>query len=71
LRSVGKGSFGDVFLVRRKKDDRQFVLKKMHIGKTEKEREACQLEIKLLERLEHPGIVEYVFSTFIVSHVSV
>ncbi len=31
LRSVGKGSFGDVFLVRRRKDDRQFVLKKMHV----------------------------------------
>ena len=32
------------------------------VGKTEKEREACQLEIKLLERLEHPGVVEYVES---------
>jgi serine/threonine protein kinase len=31
IRSVGKGSFGDVWLVRRKKDDRQFVLKKMHV----------------------------------------
>jgi hypothetical protein len=37
IKSVGKGSFGDVWLVRRKKDDRQFVLKKMHVGKTEKE----------------------------------
>jgi hypothetical protein len=37
IKSVGKGSFGDVWLVRRKKDDRQFVLKKMHVGKTDKE----------------------------------
>ena len=31
IRSVGKGSFGDVFLVNRKRDGRQFVMKKMHV----------------------------------------
>lgn len=64
IRPVGKGSFGSVVLVRRKSDGREFVMKKMIISKkqSEKEQKQTQLEVELLAKLEHPGVVEYVES---------
>lgn len=60
VRKIGKGSFGEVSLVRRKSDKLSFVLKRMKIGSvSKKEREMCHLEVKLLKRLSHPGIVTY------------
>ena len=60
LRKIGKGSFGTVDLVRRRKDGKQFVLKRMKIGSvSSKEREMCHNEVQLLERLNHPSIVRY------------
>lgn len=60
LRKIGKGSFGTVDLVRRRKDGKSFVLKRMRIGSvSSKEREMCHNEVQLLERLNHPSIVRY------------
>jgi len=60
VRKIGKGSFGTVDLVRRRKDGKTFVLKRMKIGSvTSKEREMCHNEVQLLERLNHPSIVRY------------
>ena len=60
LKQIGKGSFGTVDLVRRKRDGKSFVLKKMKIGSvSKKEREMCHNEVQLLERLNHPSIVRY------------
>ena len=60
LRNIGKGSFGVVDLVKRKNDNKSFVIKKMKIGSvSKKEREMCHLEVQLLQKLNHPGIVGY------------
>jgi len=60
LRKIGKGSFGEVTLCRRRTDNKIFVIKRMKIGSvSSKEREMCHLEVRLLQRLSHPGIVTY------------
>jgi serine/threonine protein kinase len=49
---LGQGSFGQVYLVKRKSDGRKLVMKKMNIGNvTEKEMDAFNLEVKLLSEL--------------------
>ena len=61
IRKIGKGSFGTVNLVRRKKDKQLFVMKEMKVGSVSaKEKEMCHLEVQLLERLNHPSIVGYI-----------
>lgn len=63
VRLVGKGSFGSVYLVSRRRDGAQFVLKNMQITNVpEKEIESYQNEVRLLTELEHPGIVSHVES---------
>lgn len=63
IRKIGKGSFGLVNLVKRKKDKCHFVMKEMKIGSVSaKEKEMCHLEVQLLERLNHPSIVGYIES---------
>ena len=63
MRQIGKGSFGSVFLVGRRSDGAQFVLKKMAIKNVpQKELDAYQNEVTLLSELQHPSIVSYVES---------
>nr|XP_006811353.1 PREDICTED: serine/threonine-protein kinase Nek4-like [Saccoglossus kowalevskii] len=60
IRVVGKGSYGEVWLVKHKKDRKQYVLKKMDLQNASKrERKAAELEAKLLSKLRHPNIVSY------------
>eukprot|EP01083_Nonionella_stella_P086476 240295_1 len=60
IRKIGKGSFGTVDLIRRRKDGKKLVLKRMKIGSvSKKERDMCHNEVHLLERLNHPSIVRY------------
>lgn len=60
---IGRGSFGEVFLVNRKKDQLDYVMKKMSIiGLSDKERESYETEVQLLSELEFPGIVSYLES---------
>jgi len=62
-RMIGQGSFGQVFLVRRRSDNLKLVMKKIRIGNvSDKEMEAFNLEIRLLSELEHPCIVSYMES---------
>ncbi len=57
---IGKGSFGSVFLLRRKNDGQQFVVKKVWLqGISEKEKSALEVEVRLLSQLSHPAIVRY------------
>jgi len=63
IRLVGKGSFGSVYLVRRRRDGAHFVLKNMQIRNVpEKELQSYQNEVRLLTELEHPGIVSHIES---------
>ncbi|XP_005089290.1 serine/threonine-protein kinase Nek4 [Aplysia californica] len=60
LRVIGKGSYGEVWLAKHKKDKKQYVLKKMNLGKaSRRERKSAEQEAKLLSKLKHPNIVSY------------
>ncbi|GFO07829.1 serine/threonine-protein kinase nek4-like [Plakobranchus ocellatus] len=60
IKVIGKGSYGEVWLAKHKKDKKQYVLKKMNLGKASKrERKSAEQEAKLLSKLKHPNIVSY------------
>ncbi|KAJ8047037.1 Serine/threonine-protein kinase Nek4 [Holothuria leucospilota] len=60
LSVVGKGSYGEVWLVKQKKDNKQYVIKKMELKNASKrEKKAAEQEAKLLSKLRHPNIVSY------------
>ncbi|PIK58792.1 putative serine/threonine-protein kinase Nek4-like [Apostichopus japonicus] len=60
LSVVGKGSYGEVWLVKQKKDSKQYVIKKMELRNASKrEKRAAEQEAKLLSKLRHPNIVSY------------
>ena len=51
-KAIGKGSFGSVFLVRRRSDGKELVMKKMHIGNiSAKEQQGYEMEVRLLSQL--------------------
>ena len=57
---IGKGAFGSVLIVTRKKDDKRYAMKRVNIGKlNKKERESSLNEIRILASLSHPNIIGY------------
>ncbi|XP_069721950.1 serine/threonine-protein kinase Nek4 isoform X2 [Phaenicophaeus curvirostris] len=60
LRAVGKGSYGEVSLVRHQHDCKQYVIKKLNLKHASaRERKAAEQEAQLLSQLKHPNIVTY------------
>ncbi|XP_053932522.1 serine/threonine-protein kinase Nek4 isoform X2 [Cuculus canorus] len=60
LRAVGKGSYGEVSLVRHQQDCKQYVIKKLNLKHAStRERKAAEQEAQLLSQLKHPNIVTY------------
>ncbi|KAH8876402.1 Serine/threonine-protein kinase Nek4 [Schistosoma japonicum] len=60
LKTIGKGSYGEVWLCKNKVDAKKYVIKKIDVTKSsEKERKAAKLECKLLSEFKHPNIVQY------------
>uniref|UniRef100_A0A8B9CKX6 Serine/threonine-protein kinase Nek4 n=1 Tax=Anser brachyrhynchus TaxID=132585 RepID=A0A8B9CKX6_9AVES len=60
LRAVGKGSYGEVSLVRHRHDGKQYVIKKLNLkNASSRERKAAEQEAQLLSQLKHPNIVAY------------
>ncbi|XP_040425202.1 serine/threonine-protein kinase Nek4 isoform X3 [Cygnus olor] len=60
LRAVGKGSYGEVSLVRHRQDSKQYVIKKLNLkNASSRERKAAEQEAQLLSQLKHPNIVAY------------
>ncbi|XP_075288451.1 serine/threonine-protein kinase Nek4 isoform X2 [Opisthocomus hoazin] len=60
LRAVGKGSYGEVSLVRHQQDSKQYVIKKLNLkNASNRERRAAEQEAQLLSQLKHPNIVAY------------
>ncbi|XP_054991298.1 serine/threonine-protein kinase Nek4 [Sorex araneus] len=60
LRPVGRGSYGEVTLVRHRRDGRQYVIKKLNLrNASSRERRAAEQEAQLLSQLKHPNIVTY------------
>uniref|UniRef100_A0A8C3WZY2 Serine/threonine-protein kinase Nek4 n=1 Tax=Catagonus wagneri TaxID=51154 RepID=A0A8C3WZY2_9CETA len=59
-RVVGRGSYGEVTLVRHRQDGRQYVIKKLNLrNASSREQRAAEQEAQLLSRLKHPNIVTY------------
>ncbi|KAM9759086.1 serine/threonine-protein kinase Nek4 isoform 1-T1 [Menidia menidia] len=60
IRIVGKGSYGEVNLVKNKTDRKQYVVKKLNLNtSSRRERRAAEQEAQLLSQLRHPNIVTY------------
>ncbi|XP_008318507.1 serine/threonine-protein kinase Nek4 [Cynoglossus semilaevis] len=60
LMVVGKGSYGEVNLVKHRSDRKQYVIKKLNLTTSSKrERHAAEQEAQLLSQLRHPNIVTY------------
>ncbi|OBS59923.1 hypothetical protein A6R68_08954 [Neotoma lepida] len=60
VRVVGKGSYGEVTLVKHRRDGKQYVIKKLNLrNASSRERRAAEQEAQLLSRLKHPNIVTY------------
>ncbi|KAJ8258580.1 hypothetical protein COCON_G00175920 [Conger conger] len=60
IRIVGKGSYGEVSLVRHNADRKQYVIKKLNLTTSlKRERRAAEQEAQLLSQLRHPNIVTY------------
>ena len=59
-RVIGKGSFGSVFLVRRKLDQKLYALKSVFLEKlNKKEQENSVNEVRLLASVSHPNVISY------------
>lgn len=69
LASLGKGSFGTVYKVKRKEDKSIYVLKQINISQlNSKSRTAALNEVKILSSLENPHVVKY-YDSFIEKNV--
>uniref|UniRef100_A0A2D4P354 Serine/threonine-protein kinase Nek4 n=2 Tax=Micrurus surinamensis TaxID=129470 RepID=A0A2D4P354_MICSU len=60
VRVVGKGSYGEVSLVRHRHDGKQYVIKRLNLKHaSSRERKAAEQEAQLLSQLKHPNIITY------------
>ena len=62
IKSIGKGSFGQVYLVRRNNDtsSKMFVMKEVRLaGLPPKELSAAKAEVAALKKVSHPHIIKY------------
>ncbi|KAM3146133.1 hypothetical protein pb186bvf_001790 [Paramecium bursaria] len=57
---IGRGSYGAAFLVRNLQDQKMYVAKKLNLASMkQKEQEDSKQEVALLQKLNHPHIVQY------------
>ena len=60
LRLIGSGSFGTVWLIRSKSNQRNYVLKEIPLCTVqEKEREFVLNEVQVLSRFRHKNVIRY------------
>lgn len=60
LKMIGSGSFGQVWMARRRSDDALVAVKKIDVGAmTEKARMDCRNEVDVLRMLNHPNVTRY------------
>ena len=61
LQILGKGSYGFVAKIRSLKNKKIYAMKQIDLSKvgSDKEKQLCRQEIKLLEQLDHPNINKY------------
>eukprot|EP00466_Bigelowiella_natans_P000103 jgi/Bigna1/125404/aug1.1_g112 len=69
---LDRGTFGVVHLVRRKRDGRVFVMKRMNLSRASQKRARYYYnEVQLLSKLHHPNIVTYVDSFHADDHLCI
>jgi serine/threonine protein kinase len=62
IKSLGRGAFASVRLIKRKKDGVFFVVKRFHVPMSEltaKERQEIAQEVKLIAHLRHPNVIAF------------
>lgn len=60
LQEIGNGSFGKVYKIMRKRDQKIMVWKVIHFGSmSSKERESLVTEVNIIKDLNHPFIIRY------------
>lgn len=60
IKPLGKGAFGQVFLVKRKSDNQLYAMKKVKIGTmNSKDKDNALNEVRVLASMEHPNIISY------------
>eukprot|EP00359_Climacostomum_virens_P003272 CAMPEP_0204901962 /NCGR_PEP_ID=MMETSP1397-20131031/3380_1 /ASSEMBLY_ACC=CAM_ASM_000891 /TAXON_ID=49980 /ORGANISM="Climacostomum Climacostomum virens, Strain Stock W-24" /LENGTH=702 /DNA_ID=CAMNT_0052070393 /DNA_START=115 /DNA_END=2223 /DNA_ORIENTATION=+ len=60
VKSIGSGSFGQVYLVRNKFEGKNYVVKKIKTrDMSDKDRENTEQEVRLLQKMRHANIVAY------------
>ncbi len=60
VKSIGSGAFGQVYIVRHKREEKLYVIKKIKIrDMNQKDRENTENEVRLLQKLRHSNIVSY------------
>ena len=60
VKELGKGSFGSVYLVRRKEDHKIYALKSVYLQKlNKKEQQNSVNEVRILASVNHPNVIGY------------
>ena len=60
IKELGKGSFGSVYLVRRKEDQKIYALKSVYLQKlNKKEQQNSVNEVRILASVNHPNVIGY------------
>ena len=60
VKSIGSGSFGQVYLARHKREEKLYVIKRIKTRDlSQKEMENIENEVRLLQKLRHTNIVAY------------
>ena len=60
IKEIGKGSFGKVYQIKRKADNKVLVWKEINYSKmSEREKQLLVSEVNILRELRHPNITRY------------
>ena len=60
IKELGKGSFGSVYLVKRKEDQKIYALKSVYLQKlNKKEQQNSVNEVRILASVNHPNVIGY------------
>jgi len=59
IKTIGEGTFGEVYLIKSQKTKREFALKKIQIKKTNLKINRILGEVNILKKLDHPNIISF------------